>query len=72
MFNEMNLLVTVVVLIDDVPVAEVERLIINGMATDIKNNTTRASPPTNKEKQRQFMDNGHAPFLFLEMIDILY
>jgi hypothetical protein len=43
--------VTVVVLIDDVSVTEVERMNANGMAIDILNNITRASPPANKETQ---------------------
>jgi hypothetical protein len=42
--KEMNLLVTVMRLVDDVLTTEVERLIVNGMTTAIIRHTDKVSP----------------------------
>jgi hypothetical protein len=68
----MNLLDPVVVLVDDISAADLVRLTVSGMAIDIRNNTAKPSPPKNKERELQFIDDDHAPFLLLEMIAILY
>ncbi len=66
--NTINLLV----LVDEVLVSVFERVIANGMTTDIINNTATANPPRTEERQGQLMNNDHAPLLLLEMIAILY
>ena len=67
----MNLLVTVIVLVDDISAEEVERVIANGIATDRASNTIKARPPTNEERQRQLMGNSHASASrLLKMISI--
>lgn len=74
-FNDINLLVTVVtvvLLVDEVSVAEVERVIANGMATDTMSKTTKADPPKTEEIQREFIVDDDALFLLLERIVIVY
>jgi hypothetical protein len=58
-------------LVDEVPVAEVERMIANGMATDIINNNITPSPPKNEQRQGELIGNEHALFILLEMIAIV-
>ncbi len=71
-FNEMNLLDPVVVLVDDISAADLVRTTASGMAIDIRNNTAKPSPPKNKQRQLQFIGDNHAPSLLLEMSAILY
>jgi hypothetical protein len=47
----MNLLDSVVVLVDDISATDLVRTIESGMAIDIRNNTPKPSPPKNKEAQ---------------------
>ncbi len=72
MFQDINLRMTVVSLADEVLVTEVERLIVNGMATDTISNITKANPPKNEERQQEFIVDDHALFLLLERIVIVY
>ncbi len=59
-------------LVNEVLVSVFERVIANGMTTDIINNTATANPPRTEERQGQLIDNDHAPPLLLEIIAILY
>lgn len=68
----MNLLDSVVVLVDDILAADLVRATVSGMAIDIRNNTAKPSPPKNKQGQLQVIGDNHAPFLLLQMIAILY
>ncbi len=72
MFNEINLLVTVVTLVDEVLVPIVLIVITNGTTIDIVNNTATANPPKNEKQQVELVFNEHALFLFLEMMAIVY
>ncbi len=47
----MNLLDSVVVLVDDISATDLVRVTVSGMAIDIRNNTAKPSPPKNKEAQ---------------------
>jgi hypothetical protein len=58
--------------VDEVLVPVLVRVMANGMAIDIINNTATANPPINVGRQGQLLDNDHAPFVLLEMISIVY
>ncbi len=61
------------VLIDDVLIAEDERLIINGIVTVIVRHIVKIRPARNEERHLQFIDNNPSPFLLLlQMIVIFY
>ncbi len=71
-FNEINLLVIVVTLVDEVLVPIVLRVTTNGTIIDIINNTATANPPKNEQRQAELVFNEHILFLFLEMMAIVY
>jgi len=71
-FNELNLLVTVVTLVDEVLVPIVLKVITNGTTIDIINNIDTVNPPKNEQRQAELVFNEHVLFLFLEMIAIVY
>jgi len=69
----MNLLDAVVRFVDDISVTEVEPITANGIATAIIRHIVNARPAQNEERQLQFIDGNHPPFLLLrEMIIILH
>jgi hypothetical protein len=61
----MNLLDSLVVLVDDISATDLVRVTVSGMAIDIRNNTAKPSPPKNKEAQLQFIVDKHLLFLLL-------
>lgn len=71
-FNELNLLVTVVTLVDEVLVPIVLRVITNGTTIDIINNINTANPAKNEQRQVELVFNEHVLFIFLEITAIVY
>ena len=70
-FNQSNLLNSVVVSIDDVLLLEVLILIMSGTIIDAIRHTVKASPAKNKKRLRLFNDNA-ASFLLLQRMIIVY
>jgi hypothetical protein len=68
----MNLPDPVVVLVDDISAADLERMTVSGMTVDRRHNTAKQRPAQHKERQLQGIDDKHAPRLLLQMIAILY
>jgi hypothetical protein len=68
----MNLLdmviMSAVIVVDDISVGGFKRRSNSGIPTDIANNTTKASPPRHVQRHVQVEGDEHLSFLFLRII----